>query len=447
MLKNFISYIKDKNLFQPEESVLLAVSGGLDSVAMARLFNEAKFNFAIAHCNFNLRGDESDADEQFVRKLAKKYKVEVFVNQFDTQQFAETEKVSIQMAARTLRYNWFSELLEEHGFAYLATAHHKNDNAETVLLNLVRGTGISGLHGILPKRGRIIRPLLFADKEMIMDYIAEKQLAWREDSSNSSNKYSRNLLRNEVIPLLKNINPDIEHTLETTIEKISAVENIFLRFIEEQKKELITFSDGDLIIDGNKLLDHPESKLIIYQILEPYNFNFSQAGSVLSSLNNAGGKIFDSTTHRLNVDRGKLILSKKNLSIFKSADIAESATSFVKDDFHLSFSFLNADETKITGDRNIALLDFDKLSFPLTIRKWKAGDWFCPLGMNKKKKLSDFMIDEKIPLNLKERAYVLVSGESIVWFVGRRIDDRFKITEKTEKVYKVVYSTENDKPV
>ncbi len=227
MLKPFLTYIAEKALFLPEDTILLAVSGGMDSVVMAHLFHKAKFKFAMAHCNFGLRGEESDADEAFVKKLAKKYKVPFYTEQFETEAFARLEKISVQMAARMLRYEWFGKLLREAGFAYLATAHHQNDTLETVLFNLTRGTGISGLHGISPSRGRVIRPLLFADREMIYDFVVENQLAWREDSSNQSSKYHRNLIRNEVVPLLKQINPGLEGTIAQTAAKISAVEHIY----------------------------------------------------------------------------------------------------------------------------------------------------------------------------------------------------------------------------
>ena len=224
MLKKFQNYIAAEQLFDLQDSVLLAVSGGMDSVVMAHLFFKAKFKFAIAHCNFGLRGEEADADEKFVKKLARKYKVPYFSEHFDTQAFADQEKISVQMAARVLRYEWFEKIRKEQQFQYLATGHHLNDMVETVLFNLTRGTGISGLHGILPKQDTLIRPMLFADKEMIYEYVVKNELLWREDSSNQSVKYQRNLIRNEIVPLLKNINPNLENTIRQTIEKVTGVE-------------------------------------------------------------------------------------------------------------------------------------------------------------------------------------------------------------------------------
>jgi tRNA(Ile)-lysidine synthase len=445
MLEKFLNYIKENNLLSSSDTILLAVSGGIDSVAMAHLFYEAGFSFAIAHCNFNLRGDESDADEQFVKKLAKKLKVNIHVKQFDTHSFSKDKGVSTQMAARDLRYNWFNQLLQEYGYKKLATAHHKNDSLETILLNLVRGTGIAGLHGILPSAGEKIRPLLFADKEMIYDYVAEKHLGWREDSSNQSINYKRNLIRQEVIPVLKKINPDLENTIEITVEKIRAVEIIFKNYIRSEEKDILKKSNNDIYINIKDLKSKMEPKILLAAILEKFNFNYYQAGEIFQKMEQGSGKIFDSTTHRLNIDRDKILITEINYSEFESADISSHEEKFSLGQVKLNISLLTMSEAKINSDPAVALLDYDLLKFPLTLRKWKAGDWFCPLGMNKKKKLSDFMIDEKIPLNLKQRTYVLVSADSIAWIVGHRIDNRFKITDKTKKVFKVVYSTGDDK--
>ncbi|CAN5572297.1 tRNA lysidine(34) synthetase TilS [soil metagenome] len=445
MLESFLNFINKNNLFSREDNILLAISGGIDSVAMAHLFQEAGFNFAIAHCNFNLRGEESDADELFVRKLAKKLKVNIHVKQFDTLSFAEQEIISTQMAARNLRFKWFHQLIQEYGYSKVATAHHKNDSLETILLNLVRGTGIAGLHGILPSSGEIIRPLLFADKEIIYDLVAEKHLTWREDSSNESIKYKRNLIRHEVIPVLKQINPNLEETIETTIEKIRAVELVFQNYIKNIEQQVLINYGSEIYIDILVLKNQEEPKIILSTLLEKFNYSYHQSEEIYQKMENGTGKVFDSTTHRLNIDREKLYITEKNLSKFESEEIPVNAESFSKDEIKLNFSVIPIADFKMNSDPSIAFLDFDQLNFPLIVRKWKPGDWFCPLGMNKKKKLSDFMIDEKIPLNLKQKAYVLVSDDSIAWIIGRRIDNRFKITDKTVKVLKVVYSAVDDK--
>jgi tRNA(Ile)-lysidine synthase len=303
----------------------------------------------------------------------------------------------------------------------------------------VRGTGIAGLHGILSSYGEIIRPLLFADKDMVRDYIAENHLSWREDSSNESNKYNRNLIRHEVIPVLKQINPNLENSIEMTIEKVKAVESIFQDYLKFKEREILIKS-GSASLKNEK-----EPKILLSTLLEKFNFTYYQSGEIFNKMEEGSGKIFNSTTHRLNIDREKMFISKKNLSEFESAEVPTNTEIFSRDDIKLHFSVVPISGININTDPTIALLDFDLLKFPLTVRKWKPGDWFCPLGMNKKKKLSDFMIDEKIPLNLKQKAYVLVSDDSIAWIIGRRIDNKFKITDKTNTVLKVAYSIGDDK--
>jgi tRNA(Ile)-lysidine synthase len=437
MLDRFITYIGEKALFLPEEKILLAVSGGIDSVVMLHLFARTSFSFAVAHCNFGLRGEESDADEAFVKKLAKKYKVPVYSEQFETEAFAGREKISIQMAARVLRYEWFGKLLRVVGYTYVATAHHLNDTLETVLLNLTRGTGIAGLHGIQPKNGRVIRPMGFADKEALYDFVVENQLAWREDSSNESNKYQRNLVRNEVVPLLKQINPHLEETMSHTVERIAAVERVFAARIEALRREVFRAENGIGFIDTEKLRQEPELVIELYELLKPYHFNYSQAADIGYALDAEPGKRFNSPTHTLVKDRAQLVITPKSLAAYASGKLDRDQSRFENEVLKLEAQTLPAPGYRIPGSPRIAALDLQTLQFPLRLRRWKEGDWFCPLGMTSKKKISDFLIDEKIPLNLKERVWVLLSGDSIVWVIGYRIDNRFKITDKTEQVYQL----------
>ncbi len=437
MLHNFITYIREKALFGPEEKILLAVSGGMDSAVMLHLFARAKFTFAVAHCNFGLRGEESDADEAFVKKLAKKYKVPVFTEQFRTEAFAEQEKVSVQMAARTLRYEWFNTLLMEEGYAYVATAHHLNDTVETVLLNLVKGTGIAGLHGIGVKNGRIVRPLLFADKESIYDFVVENQLVWREDASNESSKYQRNLIRNQVVPLLKEINPNLEGTMAHTVERIAAVEQIFEEQISLLRDELITSGENARFLDFTRLQTQTAPLIRLHELLKPYHFNYPQAKDLWEALDREPGKIFYSPTHTLVKDRTRLVITPKSLAAFGTSKLHRDQTAFQLEGLKLAVQLLPTADYRISRSPKVAALDLKTLHFPLKVRRWKEGDWFCPLGMTGKKKISDFLIDEKVPLNLKERVWVLLSGDSIVWIIGHRIDNRFKITDKTETVYQL----------
>lgn len=440
MLQKFLAYIAEKELFSTNEKVLLAVSGGIDSVVMLRLFADAKLNFGVAHCNFGLRGEESDADEKFVHKLARKAGVPFHVKHFETEQFAEDHKLSIQMAARDLRYNWFEELADSEGYTYIALAHHKNDILETMLLNLTRGTGIAGLHGIVPKRGRFIRPLLFAEKDEVYAFVADKQIIWREDSSNASTKYYRNKIRQEVIPPLQELNPNLPHTIQQTAEKVGAVERFFYAAADALRKEALRREGPDWLLAMEPILTTSEPALFLSELLNPWGFSYAQTRELLVVYQQEGtvsGKVFDSPTHRLNIDRKQLVISAKNLQEYQSLEFEEEESPVQYGSLQLEWETKEAEGYAINPDRMVAALDKDKLSFPLKIRPWKAGDWFCPLGMNKKKKLSDFMIDQKIPLNLKERVRVVSSGDSIVWVLGYRIDDRFKLTDKSREVLEV----------
>ncbi len=434
MTQAFLTFINNRQLFTKTNRILLAVSGGMDSVVMSELFHLAKFDFGIAHCNFGLRGEESDDDELFVKKLAKKYKVPFYSENFETQAFADQEGISIQMAARALRYQWFEQLLAREHFDYLATAHHQNDTLETILLNLTRGTGIAGLHGIKAKNGSVIRPIGFADREMIHDFVVERQLAWREDSSNESVKYQRNLIRNEVIPLLKQINPNLEQTIRQTVEKVAAVENIFAVEVEKLRTQLLRSEDSAFYLELAPLQATNEPLIKLAELLRPFHFTYLQASDIMETLDKEPGKIFHSPTHTLVKDRTQLVITPKALSGFLSASIEESQTGLEVDGLRLKIAIQPKAGFKTLTSKTIACLDAATLQFPLKLRKWKEGDWFCPLGMNQKKKLSDFLIDEKVPLNLKSRVYVLTSNGSVAWIVGHRIDNRFKITDKTEQV-------------
>ncbi len=437
MLEQFKEYITTHNLLQGNAPVLAAISGGIDSVALAHLLNEAEIAFAIAHCNFGLRGEESDADEQFVKKLAKKYKVPYYVQHFETESFARQEGISIQMAARELRYAWFNTLVREHGFQALATAHHRSDLAETILLNLTRGTGIAGMHGILPRQGHTIRPLLFMGKEDIMSLVHSRQLAWREDSSNSSIKYQRNFLRHEVLPLLKQLNPNLEQTLEQTAQKVSAVERWFAASMQALRPLLVKEEKNTVYIDIDILKQQAEARLVLYEVIRSYGFNYSQASQVIDTLEAEAGKLFYSPTYALVKDRQHLVITPKNLQAFAGLDIAEQTTEIDADGFKLTLKQLSVKDTPIDTSRKVACLDLDKLQFPLQVRNWKEGDWFVPLGMNQKKKISDFLNDEKVPLTLKKEIKVLTSGGNIIWVIGKRIDNRYKLTDESTRMLKI----------
>jgi len=334
------------------------------------------------------------------------------------------------MAARELRYKWFSELAEQKEYRYILTAHHQNDVIETVLLNLIRGTGIAGLHGIRPKSGNLLRPLLYASKEDILLYAKEKKLLWREDNSNQSSKYHRNLLRLEVIPLLKKINPNLENTLSHSIEKISAAEHIFNNYIEGCKIDFFSKKDNHLLLAYDFLQDEAEPLIILYELLKPYKFNYTQAFEILKNLDHEAGKKFISETHLLVKDRTHLIITEKG-------DEMDTAAICIKKCEHEVFlpwnktilSFETTIGYKKTEDPLVAYLNYAKLTYPLRVRPWQNGDSFQPFGMKGKKKVSDFLNDLKVPLNLKDQVSVLLSGDDIAWVVGYRIDERFKALE------------------
>ncbi len=439
MVERLLTYINSQNLFQNSDKILLAVSGGMDSVVLADLFSKAKINFAIAHVNFALRAEASDEDEIFVKKLALKYKVPFYTTTFQTVEYAQANNISTQMAARVLRYNWFDEILKTQNYDFVATAHHSNDAIETILLNISKGTGIAGLHGILPKRGNLIRPLLFADKEMIMEYIVENQLIWREDSSNESIKYQRNFIRHEIVPKFKEINPNFEETLKRTVEKISDVEKYFYFEVENFKAENITIKEGIIYLPFEKLLQNKVFRAVYVSILSEFNFSYSQIHTIFDSLEAEAGKLFLSATHSLVKDRTDFVIKQNSfLEDFGTKEIDLNFVEKIKIKIGSSSFSLNKLEIiidqKLKTSKKTASLDFDTLKNPLKIRKWKEGDWFCPLGMNKKKNISDFLNAEKIPANLKHDVYVITSNGSIVWVIGHRIDNRFKITDKSQKM-------------
>ncbi len=443
MLKEFKNFINQNRLFNPEDKVLLAVSGGVDSMAMAYLFHQCDYRFAVAHCNFRLRGEASDADEELVRSMARKYEVEFFIRQFETEQVAKDLGVSIQMAARNLRYAWFDELLSDFQFNYLATAHHLNDSLETTLFNLAKGTGIAGLKGIPSRSQNRIRPMLFAEKKTIISFASEKKITWREDQSNASVKYHRNLLRHEVIPLLEKINPDVIKGFSISSRKVAAAENMLKANIGALGEMLLKKSGEDFLIKKEDLLKQLEGAFVLSEILKPFGFNYSQACDIYNKLSGVGKK-FLSERYQLNVDRKELIISPIPLNPASDVMlIGPTQDAVAGQGFQLQLQQVSTADFVIPTDRNIAALDMSKLKFPLQLRLWQAGDWFVPLGMKHKKKLSDFMIDEKIPLNLKKRVFVIKSAEDIVWIIGHRIDDRYKITARSRQVF-VIKKEAND---
>lgn len=434
MLEDFIQFIQKENLFKPEDKILVAVSGGIDSVVLAKLFTQAKFNFGIAHVNFSLRGEESIADEVFVKKFAKTLKVPYHSIVFDTKAFAEKEKISTQMAARLLRYNWFEEIRQQEGYAYIATAHHLMDSAETVLINLTRGSGLAGFHGIPLKNGHVIRPLAFATQEQIFDLVVGNRMAWREDSSNQSTKYQRNFIRHEIVPKFQEMNPSFDQTLAQTSARIRAVEDwISDEFDAWKSANCTTDTSNNQFVKLAELSS--KEKVMQQRLLQELHFHPDQIEQIIQHPADKVGKIFESPLFTLNIDRAQWVISPKDQSEFKPILIQEEDED-IQVGNHMLHIYVEekTPDFKVPTDPNIACLDADSLTFPLEIRKAQEGDWFCPLGMNSKKLISDFLTDKKVPVNLKKATNLLLSKGSVAWIVGQRIDNRFKVSDKTETV-------------
>ncbi len=436
MLSHFKNYIDAQNLCCSADRLLLAVSGGVDSVVMAHLFYQAGYSIEIAHCNFALRGEASDGDEALVKKLASAWGATFHSKRFDTLAYAQQHQLSVQMAARELRYEWFEEVRKAKKLAYIATAHHLNDQVETVLFNWVKGTGIAGLRGMPTKNGLVIRPLLFATREEIEAYALAQELVWREDSSNAEDKYRRNFLRNQIIPLLKQINPNLEQTLAQNIEKVHAVETVFNQKVARLRAETIRETEAAAFLQLNYFEVEQEPVILLYSILQTYGFNYIQAQEIWKARDALSGKQFESQDYSLVKDRGQLVITKQALPKQKTRLIEASQG-------HVEYPFFDLKCTQIEiqadfqwqKDQNMAFLDFEKLQFPLELRAWQAGDVFYPLGLGHRKKVSDLLIDLKIPLSLKEQVAVLCSAGEIIWVVGYRLDDRFKITKETKQVW------------
>lgn len=433
MLERFCFYINENKLFTTTNRLLLTISGGLDSVALAELCHRAGFQFEIAHCNFQLRGDESDGDEEFVRALAKIYSVEVHVKRFETKIFAHDQGSSTQMAARQLRYEWFEELRQEHHYDYILTAHHQDDLLETILLNITRGTGLAGLHGILPKNNVLVRPLLFATRSELEHFIHTHQLAWREDSSNATDDYQRNRLRHHVVPILREMNHKVASAVAEMSERITATEAILTENMALVSEEVIQVRQNDIWISYEALEKQtsPLERLSFW--LAKYNFSYHQVKNIWKNRRGQVGKQYLSPTHLLVADRTHWIVSENKTPSNNKWLIETDEGELVFPAGLLKWQTLEIkEESALLPHSNAIFLDIDALSFPLLLRPWQAGDWFCPSGMQgKRKKISDYLIDKKIPRNLKEKVYVLESAGKIVWLVGFRIDDRF--LQKTSK--------------
>lgn len=436
MLDRFVQFVKEKQLFEPHQKVLLAISGGIDSMVLLHLFEKSRFDYGIVHCNFQLRGDESDKDEEFVKNQVLIHGVPAFFETFETQEYAGLNGISIEMAARELRYEYFEKIRIENDFDFIATAHHQDDLIETFFLNLSRKTGIKGLSGIKEKTGKIVRPLLFASRNDIENYAHDNYIDFREDSSNNEVVFQRNFLRHKILPLFSELNPSFKKNILASVENLKDAEQVYSGFLSSEKSKVFTEHKNEKIINIDTLQNSSYPKILLLEILSEFNFNSSVVAEIFRSFSTDSGKQFFSKTHRVVKDRENLFISlikengdkifyieKDDIELFEPLDI--SIEKFPAEDF------------QIIKKSNVACIDLDEIEFPLLIRKWRQGDYFQPLGMTGFKKVSDFFIDQKIPIHEKENIWLLCSGKKIVWIMGHRIDNRFKITAQTRKALKI----------
>lgn len=432
-LQSFRAFISRHQLFQPGQKILLAVSGGKDSVLMVHLFKQAGFDFGIAHCNFQLRSDESQRDEAFVKLLAATLEVPFHVTHFNTKAYAKAHRSSTQMAARDLRYQWFEQIREQGGYAAIALAHHQNDAIETMLINLTRGTGISGLHGIAPKRGQLIRPLLFLNREDIEALIQREQINYVEDSSNGTDHYARNKIRLHVIPQLKAINPSLERTFAQNIQRFQEAEAIIQQTVADLRNRILKESPAGITLQIEAIRALNPKSLLCYELLKPFNFTESLVGELLNALDKQSGTSFYSTTHRITIDRQQLIITPIAAAAASNNCLIHPADTQLELPHHtLNIRYEQGNEFVKDGK---AYVDYDLLIFPLVVRTRQAGDVFVPLGMITHKKLSNFLVDEKVPLPEKDKIPLILNGNGdIIWVGGMRQDNRYKVQATTKKV-------------
>lgn len=444
MLLEFEKHINKNFAFLKDKKLLIAISGGIDSVVLTHLLQQLKYNISLAHCNFMLRGKQSDKDELFVKNFGKKLKIETYTVSFDTSKYVIENKISTQMAARELRYKYFKKLCDLHHFDYIVTAHQQDDDLETFIINLTRGTGLSGLTGVPEINKNVVRPMLIFSRNNVLVYATKNKLTWREDESNTSLKYHRNKIRHKVIPVLKELNPNLLNSFTQTVTYLKGSEEIIKHHIQKLTKEISEKKEKEIYFSVKKIKELPNPKAYLFEILKPYGF--TEWTDVALLLTAQTGKKVKSKTHILLKNREHLIISKLKNKKNKSYNITKN-TKEIKKPLPLKFITKNYPVTNKKNDTNpfdeiifnsknkSIVLDLDKLQFPLTLRKWEKGDSFYPLGLKGQKKLSKFFKDEKLSVLQKENTWLLCSNQQIVWVVGMRIDDRFKVTSKTKSTY------------
>lgn len=441
MKSNVIEFIKTYKLFTSKQKLLVAVSGGVDSMVLLHILSSISKNVSVAHCNFNLRADDSMGDQLLVENFCKKNTIPCFVKQFNVGDYKKKNKVSTQVAARDLRYQWFNQLRETEGFDLIAVAHNANDQVETFLLNSCRGTGITGLGAMLPKNEFLIRPLLKVNKADIYRYASENSIPFREDSSNASNVYARNRIRNNVIPSLCKINPAVIENISNTIEQIHAIDTILNKQIQVFLTKNIRYQGDKILIDNSLFASSPEGKFLLFEFLAQYAFNRKQVEDVFSALQSSqNGQVFESESFELYCAKTEIILQKRKQPSDQDTTSYAISTNqcIVKKPIYLELQIIINENYQIVISSQLAQLDADLVKFPLILRKWKMGDTFSPLGIKTKQKLSDYFINKKFTKDEKKASWLLCNNDGeIIWLVGHQINEHFKITSNTKSILKI----------
>ena len=418
LMKKVKEFIEKEDLFSKQDKILVALSGGADSVALTHILITLGYHWEAAHCNFELRGEESDRDEDFVRNFCRSLNIKCHSIHFETRRYAAQQSISIEMAARELRYNWFSKICEGSDCQVVAVAHHKDDSVETMLLNLIRGTGINGLLGIRPKNGNVVRPLLCASRQEVVEYLHRMNQTYVTDSTNLEDEYTRNKIRMNLLPLMEEINPSVKDGLVKTASYLNDVSKVYQQAIKESIDRIFITPEKEISIE--KLMNEPAPQALLFEVLSPLGFNSTQVEEVYGSLNGQPGKRFISSQWQVVKDRELLLIEKVKTANDKPQIIFEEV--------------LLTKEFVIPKDKNTACFDANKFKGVISIRKWEKGDYFIPFGMKGKKLVSDFMTDSKFSLLKKEQQWVLSCNDQIAWLIGERTDNRFRIDDSTQKV-------------
>ena len=428
------TYIEKQQLLTMKEPIIVGISGGTDSVVLLHILMSLGYTCIVAHCNFHLRMEESTRDENFVRNLASSYSIPYYLIDFETIKYAEEHKISIEMAARDLRYKWFNELMEKHHAQSIAVAHHADDSIETMLMNLVRGTGLRGLTGIRPRNNNVVRPLLCCTREELENYLVEHRLEHVQDSSNQENKFTRNQFRNKLMPLLSEINPSARENLYKTMANLERNYAIYEQAISEIKKTIIENHGTEIRLNIDRINEQTHIQTVLFELLSPYGFGSTQIEQIFEAIYKESGKFFFTETHRLVKDRKYLIVSRKNDKIQKYYSISQYENE-ITSPIYLTIKRVIIDSSFEPSKLPTCVhIDASKIEFPLELHHWNDGDVFYPFGMTQKKKLSDYFIDQKFSIPEKENCWMIVSKGKIVWIVGHRLDNRFRVTDKTRNV-------------